>query len=76
MPFEVMLIALVSIVGGLAYAAYEQHVKMKMRADRSSPRQTQEIEELKKRIEVLEKLVTDDKYQLQQEFDKLHKKAS
>lgn len=76
MPIEAMVISVVAIVGGLIYAAYEQHVKLKMKQTRSNPRQDREIQELRQRVEVLEKLVTDDKYQLHQEFDKLNKKAS
>ena len=77
MPISTMIIALVAIIGGLAYAAYEQHVKLQIRTGRNKRDETTEktIEELKTRIEVLEKLVTDDKYQLKQEIDKL-KQAS
>lgn len=78
MPTSVAVIAIVSIVGGLLYAAYEQHVKLKLgkQASEADKKTLAEIDELKARIEVLEKIVTDDKYQLKQEIEQLSKKAS
>ncbi len=35
----------------------------------------QELEELRERIEVLEKIVTDEKYQLQRDLDQLERQA-
>lgn len=75
MPFEVLLIVLVSIVGGLVYSAYETHMKAKTKMLNSKPnRETElEIQQLKERVEVLEKIITDEKYQLRSEINSLNK---
>ena len=75
MPIEILIIVLVSIIGGLAYSAYEQHVKLKLRSQKTGQdEQTQaQIAELKERIQVLEKIVTDEKYNLHREINALDK---
>ena len=75
MPTEVFIIVIVSVVGGLVYAAYEQHVKLQLRTKKSQPDdETQAtINELKERIQVLEKIVTDEKYSLKKEINSLDK---
>jgi len=75
MPIEVLIIVIISVVGGLAYSAYEQHVKLKMRTLKSQPDDTtkQELAELKERVQVLEKIVTDEKYNLHKEISALDK---
>lgn len=73
MPTSVMVIAIVSIVGGLLYAAYEQHVKLQMKKQNTKVdgQIQQELDTLKERVAVLEKIVTDEKYDLKQKIDSL-----
>ena len=76
MPTYSFVIAIVAIVGGLAYAAYEQHVKLQLKQRNSSKddeAMKNEIAQLKERIVVLEKIVTDEKYNLRKEIDSLDK---
>jgi len=75
MPIEVFIIVIISVVGGLAYAAYEQHVKLQLRTKKTKfDDETQAtINELKERIQVLEKIVTDEKYNLKKEINSLDK---
>jgi hypothetical protein len=75
MPTSVLLIVIVSVVGGLLYAAYEQHVKMKLKMSKMQADQglKDDIKELKERVAVLEKIVTDSKYNLRNEIDSLDK---
>lgn len=75
MPVEILLIVIVSVVGGLLYSAYEKHMdyKSKMLKTNVDEQTQQQINELKQRIEVLEKIVTDEKYNLRSEIDSLGK---
>ena len=75
MPTSVMVIVLVSVIGGLIYAAYEQHIKLQMKTKKSSHEVEleKELAELKERVAVLEKIVTDDKYDLKNEINNLNK---
>lgn len=75
MPTSAFIIALVAIVGGIGYAAWEQYVKLQLKKQNSKiDEQTQAvINELKQRIEVLEKIVTDEKYSLRNEINALDK---
>lgn len=75
MPVEFLLIIIVSVVGGLLYSAYEKHMdyKSKLLNSRVDDQTQQQINELKQRIEVLEKIVTDEKYNLRSEIDSLGK---
>lgn len=73
MPTSVMVIAIVSIVGGLLYAAYEQHVKLQIKKQNTKVdgKIQEELDTLKERVAVLEKIVTDEKYDLKQKIDSL-----
>lgn len=75
MPTYAFVIAIVAIVGGLIYAAYEQHVKLQMKKHNAKldEKLLAEIAGLKERISVLEKIVTDEKYDLKREIDSLDK---
>lgn len=75
MPTSVMTIAIVSIVGGLLYAAYEQYVKLQMKKQnaKADDKLLDEINVLKERVAVLEKIITDEKYDLKKEIDSLNK---
>lgn len=77
-PFMPFLVAIIAIVGGLLYSAYEQKMKLKIaEAKRSSEgfsKQSQaEINNLKERVAVLEKIVTDKNYSLKEEIESLSK---
>lgn len=75
MPTSVMVIVIVSIVGGLLYSAYEQHVKLQMKKQNNKVDENllAELNALKERVAVLEKIVTDDKYDLRNEINNLDK---
>ena len=75
MPF---IVAIVAIIGGLIYAAYEQKLKLQMEKEKSnsSAANTEllnEIAKLKERVAVLEKIVTDKNYSLKEEINNLDK---
>lgn len=69
------IIALVAIIGGLGYSAYAEYVKLQLKQQISKTDEDTKavINELKQRIEVLEKIVTDEKYSLKDEINKLSK---
>lgn len=75
MPTSVMVIVIVSIVGGLLYSAYEQYVKLQIKKQNNKMDDglLRELETLKERVAVLEKIVTDEKYDLKQQIDALDK---
>lgn len=75
MATSTLIIVIVSVVGGLLYAAYEQWVKLQVSKNASNvdEKTQQTIDELKQRIEVLEKIVTDEKYSLKSEINALDK---
>jgi len=66
------VIAITAIVGGLAYAAYEVHMKTKTKAGKADIDALQaEIAKLKDRVGTLESIVTDKSYQLKDQINKL-----
>jgi len=68
-PFE---IAAIAIIGGLAYSAYEVHMKTKTKAGKADIEALQtEIAKLKERVGTLETIVTDKSYQLKEQINKL-----
>lgn len=68
-PFE---IAAIAIVGGLAYSAYEVHMKTKGKAGKGELEALQtEVHRLKERVSTLESIVTDKSYQLKDQINKL-----
>ncbi|WP_333607627.1 hypothetical protein [Arsukibacterium sp.] len=68
-PFE---IAAIAIIGGLAYSAYETHMKTKSKAGKGELEALQtEINRLKERVVTLESIVTDKSYQLKDQINKL-----
>lgn len=68
-PFE---IAAIAIIGGLAYSAYEVHMKTKTKAGKADIDALQaEITKLKDRVGTLESIVTDKSYQLKDQINKL-----
>jgi len=72
-----MEIAIVAIVCGLAYAAFEEWNKTR-RAELASGgggANAERIAELEARVETLEKIVTDRGFQLEEEFRRLERSA-
>jgi hypothetical protein len=68
-PFE---IAAIAIIGGLAYSAYEVHMKTKGKAGKGELESLQaELQRLKERVGTLESIVTDKSYQLKEQINKL-----
>jgi hypothetical protein len=63
----------VSVIGGLAYAAYEQYVKLQIKRQNSKPDENmmKQIAELQQRVQVLEKIVTDQAYDLKSQINAL-----
>lgn len=73
MPF---IVAIVAIIGGLFYSAYEQKVKLQIAKEKNQSKGISEdaqaeINRLKERVAVLEKIVTDKNYSLKSEIDSL-----
>jgi hypothetical protein len=76
MPTLPFVIAIVAIVGGFIYAAYEKQIELKKeeakhRNSAEDDKLMKEVAELKKRVAVLEKIVTDKNYSLKEEIDSL-----
>ena len=69
----VVLIVLISTSAGVV----NNYLKTKRLAAKAAPSDDMlaEIDQLRERIEVLEKIVTDDKYHLNKELDRLEKQA-
>ena len=74
----VVLIVFISVGFGVLYDMYKKHLKFKEKAlnqSASSAQQNVELEKkittLEQRVVVLEKIVTDEGYQVQQEINKL-----
>lgn len=69
------VVAIVAIVFGSIYAMYDLYIKAKMKKERSSSVNEKELQkeiaELRSRLEVLEKIVTDEGYQLKKEINAL-----
>lgn len=71
---NITAIAIVSIVFGTAYAIFNKilnHRRDSRNFKQGDHSMTLEIERLKERVATLERIVTDDKYQLQKQFDSL-----
>ena len=71
---NVTAVAIISIIFGTAYAIVAtilKFVKESRSHKQGDQSLNQEIENLKERVATLEKIVTDDKYQLHKEFENL-----
>lgn len=75
------IIIMLAIIGAIAYGQYiklqvkKENVKLRLKQQSSKSDEDSQasINELKQRIEVLEKIVTDKKYSLKDEINKLSK---
>jgi cell division protein FtsL len=69
-----MVVVIVALVGAFVYAIIEANLKAKTKISASNNDNDdlrKEVAELKERMAVIEKIVTDEKYDLKKEFDKL-----
>lgn len=78
MSNSVMIIVIVSIVFGILYEMYKKHLEFKAKTlkhnetnDEQNIELKQRIDELTERVQVLEKIVTDEGYQVQKEINNL-----
>jgi phage shock protein C len=71
----IVMIVLISVAGGVASNFARARSKMAQRdlLQNNSGETVAEIEALKRRIEVLEKIVTDQKYDLRREIEQLER---
>lgn len=75
MPIGIVIISVVSTVTVFLFLAYRQHAQMQISKNEAEVNEEtqQQIAELKSRIEILEKIVTDESYELKREIDSLKK---
>lgn len=64
----VVIIVFIGCATGVATEFFKSRAKMASKAD---PAVQREVEDLRKRVEVLEQIVTDDKYDLAKEINRL-----
>ena len=69
---DVTAIAIVAIVGGIGYSAYEKWMDSKVKQPSvDSDQVKQELAALRERVSVLESIVTDRDFNLKREFDRM-----
>lgn len=73
-----MVVVIVCVVFGIIYKMYKMHLEFKTRtlnhnktSDEQSCQLKREVETLTERIQVLEKIVTDEGYQVQKDINNL-----
>jgi len=73
-----MVVVIVSIVFGVMYEMYKKHLQFKSKtlkhnqiSDEHSEKLTKQVEQLTERVQVLEKIVTDEGYQVQKDINSL-----
>ena len=64
----VVIIVFIGCATGVATDYFKSRAKMAGKAD---PALQKEVEDLRKRVQVLEQIITDDKYDLAKEIDRL-----
>ncbi|QBG37653.1 hypothetical protein EMK97_18925 [Litorilituus sediminis] len=74
----VMVIVLVSVIFGVLYEMYKKHLQFKAKTlkynqqnDEQSNELKQQVAQLTERVQVLEKIVTDEGYQVQKDINNL-----
>jgi hypothetical protein len=74
---DVFTFVIIVVIVGCGTGVLMEYFKNKREAaERSdSPEVLQELNELRERVEVLERIVTDEKYHLQKEIDRLERSA-
>ncbi len=78
MSTSVMVIVIVSVVFGILYEMYKKHLEFKAKtldhnkvSDEENNELKQQIQKLTERVQVLEKIVTDEGYQVQKDINNL-----
>ena len=78
MSNSVMVIVIVSVVFGVLYEMYKKHLEFKAKTlkyneanDEQNVELKQRVNELTERVQVLEKIVTDEGYQVQKDINNL-----
>ena len=78
MSNSVMVIVIVSVVFGVLYEMYKKHLEFKAKTlkyneanDEQNVELKQRVNELAERVQVLEKIVTDEGYQVQKDINNL-----
>lgn len=73
-----MVVVIVCVVFGILYEMYKKHLDFKAKtlshnktSDEQGDQLKQQVEELKERVQVLEKIVTDEGYQVQKDINNL-----
>lgn len=74
---DVFTFVIIIVVIGCGTGVLTEYFKHKRKTAQFEPDETvyQELEQLRERIEVLEAIVTDDKYNLKKEIDQLERSA-
>ncbi len=74
---DVFTMVAIIVVASCAAGMYKDHVKSKRAREAGEVDESVEMEldELRQRIEVLEKIVTDERYHLEKEIDNLERQA-
>ncbi len=78
MSTSVMVIVIVSVVFGILYEMYKKHLEFKAKtldhnkvSDEENNELKQQVQKLTERVQVLEKIVTDEGYQIQKDINNL-----
>ena len=73
-----MVIVIVCVVFGIIYEMYKKHLEFKAKTlnhnkttDEQSDQLKQQVDKLTERVQVLEKIVTDEGYQVQKDINNL-----
>lgn len=73
-----MVVVIVCVVFGILYEMYKKHLEFKAKtlnhnkvSDKQSEQLQQQVNKLTERVQVLEKIVTDEGYQVQKDINNL-----
>ena len=73
-----MVVVIVCVVFGIMYEMYKKHLEFKAKtlnhnqtSDEQSEQLNQQVKKLTERVQVLEKIVTDEGYQVQKDINSL-----
>jgi cell division protein FtsL len=73
-----MVVVIVCVVFGILYEMYKKHLEFKTKtlkhskvSDEQSDQLKEQVDKLTERVQVLEKIVTDEGYQVQKEINNL-----
>ena len=73
-----MVVVIVCVVFGVMYEMYKKHIEFKTKtlhhsknSDKQNDQLKQQVEKLTERVQVLERIVTDEGYQVQKDINNL-----